>query len=315
MHADAVGMSDTHFRIDAVGVRAARALRDGARGAVSAVFERSFYIVIDGQWICVVPHGGGLGPLNAQCGESDLSGAIKRPLRVGDAVVIANKTVRIDPVLSFAFDRATTWRPAFPPAWDVHSLARGLAHLNQEVASRALPPEGLASLLTRADGGRLNAVAAAAREPLEVLRKMVMAAAGHDDFSPDVSALIPLLGLGPGLTPSGDDAIGGALIALHMLGQDGLRDAIWAKLSPHVAAATGDISRAHLEAAAEGFGHEAMHRVAASILTGDVTHLGEAIDAVDAIGHTSGWDALVGMTVALSAWLQMQDVRERSGEP
>lgn len=307
-------MSDTHFRIDAVGVRAARALRDGARGAVGSVFERSIYIVIDGQWICVVPHGGGLGPLNARCGESDLGKAIKRPLRVGDAVVIANKTVRIDPVLSFAFDRAATWRPAFPPAWDAHSLARGLAHLNREIASRTLPSEGLASLLN-ADPQHLSAVAAAAREPLEVLRKMVMAAAGHGDFWSDVSALIPLLGLGPGLTPSGDDAIGGALIALHLLGQDGPRDAIWAKLSPHVAAATGDISRAHLEAAAEGFGHEAMHRVAASILTGDVTHLGEAIDAVDAIGHTSGWDALVGMTVALSAWLQMQGVRERSGEP
>jgi hypothetical protein len=314
MHADTVGMNAAHFRIDAVGVCAARALRGVARGAVGAVFERSFYIVIDGQWICVVPHGGGLGPLNAQCGESDLSGAIKRPLRVGDAVVIANKTVRIDPVLSFAFDRATTWRPAFPPAWDTHSLTRGLAHLNREIASRTLPSEGLASLLN-ADPQHLNAVAAAAREPLEVLRKMVVAAAGHGDFSPNDSALIPLLGLGPGLTPSGDDAIGGALIALHLLGQDGPRDAIWAKLSPHVAAATGDISRAHLEAAAEGFGHEAMHRAAASILTGDVTHLGEAIDVVDAIGHTSGWDALVGMTVALSAWLQMQDVRERSGEP
>lgn len=304
-----------NFQIDAVGVCAARALRDGTRGTVGAVFERSFYIIIGGQWICVVPRGGGLGPLNAQCRESDLGKAIKRPLRVGDAVVIANKTVRIDPALSFAFDRAAIWRPAFPPAWDAHSLARGLAHLSQEIASRTLPPEGLASLLTRADGEHLNAVAAAAREPLEALRKMVMAAAGHGDFSPDVSALIPLLGLGPGLTPSGDDTIGGALIALRMLGQDGPRDAIWAKLSPHVAAATGDISRAHLEAAAEGFGHEAMHRVAASILTGDVTHLGEAIDAVDAIGHTSGWDALVGMTVALNTWLQMQDVRERSGNP
>ncbi len=87
------------------------------------------------------------------------------------------------------------------------------------------------------------------------------------------------------------------------------RDSIWKKLSLHVAAATNDISRAHLEAAAEGFGHEAIHRIANSLLTGDATHLHEEIDAVHAIGHTSGWDALVGVVMTLNVWLETQGAR------
>ena len=35
-----------------------------------------------------------------------------------------------------------------------------------------------------------------------------------------------LIGLGPGLTPSGDDFIGGMLIALRMLGKHGAADAV-----------------------------------------------------------------------------------------
>jgi hypothetical protein len=111
--------------------------------------------------------------------------------------------------------------------------------------------------------------------------------------------------LGPGLTPSGDDVIGGALIVLHLLGEDRARDALWAALRPHAKTATGDISFAHLEAAAEGLGHEAMHRIANALMSGD-DNLREKLDAVHAIGHTSGWDALVGIVAALEAWLSVE---------
>lgn len=299
--------SDYAFQIDAIGVSAVRALRDGARGEVGAVFERSFYIVIGGQWICLVPSGGGLGPLNAQCRECTLGNAIKKPLRVGDAVAVANKSINTNSVLQFSFDRAAVWVPAPPGPWAKDSAARGLAHFSRAIVSRPLPQDGLAMLLTDASPPHLNAVAKAAQEPLRSLRAMLLAAIMRSDFSPDVGALFPLMGLGPGLTPSGDDAIGGALIALHLLGEIHARDSIWEKLSPHVAAATNSISRAHLHAAAEGFGHEAIHRIANSLLTGDAAHLREEIDAVHAIGHTSGWDALAGVVMTLTVWLEAQN--------
>lgn len=296
------------FQIGAIGARAARALRDGASGEVAAVFERSFYIVVGGQWICLVPSGGGAGPLNAQCLERDL-GNIKNFIRVGDAVDVSNKSINIASSLKFSFERAVIWTPVSPGPWNKDSVARGLAHFNRAIVSRTLPQDGLAILLTDAGPVHLNAVAKAAQEPLRSLREILIAGILHNDFSSDIGALVPLLGLGPGLTPSGDDAIGGALIALHLLGEDRVRDSIWEKLFAHISAATNDISRAHLEAAAEGFGHEAIHRIANSLLTGDATHLREEIDAIHAIGHTSGWDALAGVVMTLNVWLETEGVR------
>lgn len=302
-----VGSAGRH--VFQIGARAARALRDGARGEVGAVFERSFYIVIDGRWICLVLSDGGAGPLNAQCREHDLGGVFKKPIRVGDAVSIANKSINIASVLKFSFDHAVVWTPASPGAWDKDSVARGLAHFNRAIVSRAPPQDGLAMLLRRANPVHLNAVAKAAQEPLRSMREIFIAVITHPDLSPNIGAFVPLLGLGPGLTPSGDDAIGGALIALHLLGEYRARDAIWEKLCPYIAAATNNISRAHLNAAAEGFGHEAIHRIANSLLAGDAAHLREEIDAVHAIGHTSGWDALAGLVMTLTVWLEAQNVR------
>jgi hypothetical protein len=182
---------------------------------------------------------------------------------------------------------------------------QGLDQLHQAIASRELPKEGLAQFL---QSGIIpsTAVAKAAQEPLQNLRAVLRSAiAGRET---KIDALLPLIGLGPGLTPSGDDVVGGALIALHLLGEGRARDALWAALRPHAKAATGDISFAHLEAAAEGFGHEIIHRIANALMSGHDDSR-EKLDAVHAIGHTSGWDALVGVVAALEAWLSVQDAR------
>ncbi|MFX8976555.1 DUF2877 domain-containing protein, partial [Acinetobacter baumannii] len=46
----------------------------------------------------------------------------------------------------------------------------------------------------------------------------------------DCSALVNLIGLGPGLTPSGDDLVGGALIALAELDLPNIRDVLWSTI-------------------------------------------------------------------------------------
>src|SRR4051812_41096132 len=48
-----------------VGRVARRGLRDGARGRVRAVFDSSFYVTLEDQWICLGPQALGPGPLNA----------------------------------------------------------------------------------------------------------------------------------------------------------------------------------------------------------------------------------------------------------
>ncbi len=105
-----------------------------------------------------------------------------------------------------------------------------------------------------------------------------------------------LIGLGPGLTPAGDDFVGGAMIALRACGKnagDGaLADRIAAWALPLARTNTNRISRAHLECAAVGEGHQALHDYLASGSERDLALLRR-------IGHTSGIDAAAGALHAL----------------
>ena len=66
------------------------------------------------------------------------------------------------------------------------------------------------------DGASLPPVAAAGRVPGRYLSELVEAGDAIDG-----NALVPLLGLGPGLTPSG--LLCGVLITLHLVGRTPLR--------------------------------------------------------------------------------------------
>jgi len=109
-----------------------------------------------------------------------------------------------------------------------------------------------------------------------------------ENSSPD-----ELIGLGPGLTPAGDDFVGGAMIALRIAGNAALADRIAAWALPLAKTKTNRISRAHLECAATGEGHEALHDLLESF---DEKHL----DRLARVGHTSGLDAAAGALLALA---------------
>ena len=101
-----------------------------------------------------------------------------------------------------------------------------------------------------------------------------------------------LIGLGPGLTPAGDDFVGGAMIALRASGDVATADRIAAWALPLAAERTSRISRAHLACAAQGEGHEALHDWLNGF--GD-----DAYRRLERIGHTSGLDAAAGAALAL----------------
>jgi hypothetical protein len=102
-----------------------------------------------------------------------------------------------------------------------------------------------------------------------------------------------LIGLGPGLTPAGDDFVGGAMIALRTFGHVDVADRIAAWALPLSKERTSRISRAHLECAAMGEGHEALHDWLTGFAEQDLQRLAR-------IGHTSGLDAAAGAVAALA---------------
>ena len=228
----------------------------GAR--VIAVFERSCYVEAPAGLACVGRVGNG--PLNAPCDS------LPQGLAVGDS-------------LRVELDGAAIWRPGAAPAWDATVVDASLARL-VEAARDRLPCEGLGYLLDPA------------REEPPAVQALTRWLSGPTGTLDGAAGLI---GLGPGLTPSGDDLLGGAMCALHAArrGDIAARLADW--VLPLAQTGTNRISYAHLACAAEGECGEAVSDAIAAIIAGATPDLVR----IDAIGHTSGWDALAGAVLAL----------------
>jgi hypothetical protein len=288
-----------------IGVLARRALSDGARGEVAAVFARSAYLVIAGQWICVGTPAIGAGPLNVVCAA--LPWRHGAAIAVGDPVAVRGTSLSIGSSWRLSFAAATVWcPPSRPRSFDP---ARGLAALDAAIAG-CLPAEGLGFILRGDPVLPTTPLATVAAAPVGALRALIAAAAGDRPARLDADDIAPLLGLGPGLTPSGDDFVGGVLIALALIELSDLRDRLWSAFAPRITAATNRISGAHLAAAAQGLGHAALHAILDHILAGRDAGISDHLRAIDAIGHTSGWDALAGaVTVLRQAMLTQSGLR------
>ena len=105
-----------------------------------------------------------------------------------------------------------------------------------------------------------------------------------------------LIGLGPGLTPSGDDFLVGALALLDALTERKVHAALAAAIADVSPASTSALSRCFLTAVAAGHIGEHLHGAVASVISGKPD---SAIAAVRNIGHSSGWDMLAGIATAL----------------
>lgn len=108
-----------------------------------------------------------------------------------------------------------------------------------------------------------------------------------------------LIGLGPGLTPSGDDALAGIECALRAVGHP-MAGFLGAALGD-VEARTTTVSVALLRHAARGEAAERVHRLLDGLLGADPAALGPAIDAAIRYGATSGSDLLAGVLLGLDA--------------
>ena len=287
------------FAIERMGRAARGCLAPGGRGSVLAVFRRSFYVELDGVLACIGPEGMGAGPLNAL---ARLTGGLDwraSGLVAGAAAHVDARCLRIGNRFEFGLGPALGWLPARPaPGWSRQSLTVGLAELRRAAGSYDLS-QGLARLVMSeapvddilVERGRAGATA---------LREWLADTA--DRGRAPVPAVSDLIGLGPGLTPAGDDLIGGALIALGALGhaEAAAKLADWAL--PIARTRTGKISFAHLSCAADGEGAAALHDAIAAVAGNDADAISAALADLDGIGHSSGWDALAGAVTVMSVF-------------
>ena len=241
------------FRVERAGRFAREALQAG-EGEVCAVFRRSCYLRAPGErFVCIGDASLGNGPLNAIVRDFALP-------RAGERIVTNQEGMEL-------------WQPPAPvtgqPDLELLKIAAG----------RRVPAEGLGCLVI----GKHNALSGHAQPALDALERWLVGNAIGAEAE-------QLIGLGPGLTPSGDDYFGGMLVALRLSGRARQAEGLWRWLKPRLKERTSAISAAHLAAAAAGEAHEALHRV----LNGELD-----LDALHAVGHTSGWDALAGAVAVL----------------
>jgi hypothetical protein len=249
-----------HYRFTAEVVgRAAREALAAGEGEVCAVFRRSFYLRFGKSYACIGDASLGRGPLNALVGEF-------REPALGDLVAVSTEA-------------AQHWEPSAP-----RSEARPNLDALRACLDGHVPQEGLGGLIL----GVHNALSVHAQPALEAIDRWLAGNALGNEVA-------QLIGLGPGLTPSGDDYLGGVLVALRWLGRGAQADSLWRWLEPRLPRQTSSISAAHLGAAASGQVHEALHEVLENLSAWQVPDLHPSLARLDAVGHTSGWDALAGI--------------------
>lgn len=293
-------MTEPTVIVEEIGWLAQAAVSAAKDGWVAAPLTRAFYVKTDlGDWLCVGQESLGAGPLNVCC-RSDKATSVCRPAK-GAAVRFHDGAMVIEGTGRFLHLQARRWAPPLRPPWRPSSLRLGLSALKH----LAKPPaEGLGrlgfDLAGRFAQGPVERMAVEAARSFEtvVLHLVKNGAASH------LHPVERLLGLGPGLTPSGDDYLAGSMVALELLGEITVRDTIWDTIRQRAPALTSALSFAHLQAAAAGALSEPIHLLLCSVLANERERLPARLAAVGAIGHTSGWDALAGALCVFRLWLE-----------
>jgi hypothetical protein len=271
-------------------------LTEGAQGQVLAVYRHSLYVALRArsteQVAAVVDAPLGNGPLSLVARH-----LLDPPVAAGDPVVLEDGCLGIGPV-SLSVAGSKPWDPVIR----IHStdLVPEAVEGCRDLVVREAPPHSLAALLPalRGDGADLEPWQ---RTALRHARQLVQGAS-TGSLGEVREGAMGLVGLGPGLTPSGDDFLCGFLLGLSVAGE---RRFIGVILD--AAKATHRISRAYVWAAARGGAAEVWHRLLFALCTARGWE--EATRAVLRTGETSGADALAGFL----AWWATPARRPRTG--
>ena len=246
---------------------------DDVTGRVRAMFERCAYLAMDDGPALVLHAAAGAHtptslcpatwpPVGAMIAVGDMVAGRAGHLKVGNLVLDVRG--------------ARVWRPAGSPVVRATSLSdRGIG-----------AEHGLA---LRAANERTGDLMPALERALAVR-----------DGDRVLTCVTSLVGRGPGLTPSGDDALVGMLAALHRLGAESPEPA--RLLCPAVAAhlhRTGDISAHYLGLAVAGHLGEQLIALCDTVAGGEPDDVTAAAAAVVATGATSGADALLGFVAGV----------------
>ena len=291
------------LRVTHCGLLAHRLLQEGRNGRVAAVFDKTFYVRSGNGVACIGTTALLSGPFTVAtdtCCDTDWRA---RVLRVGVPWQVSNSTIYFGHGLRIRLNGARVWRPGQPARMRCdQELNHAMAAFYHAMRGR-VPNKGLGKFVVQPSPYNDQRLFKMAREPVARLRHWLSRKGCGDGAvsSTALQSVRPLLGLGPGLTPSGDDFLAGIMITLHAFGRKDLAHELWRTIRPWALQAGNFISFAHLNAASKGLGFAPIHGFLDALQRGDSVEMTAYINSIDNIGHTSGWDTLAGVLTAVDA--------------
>lgn len=273
------------------------------RGVVHSVFRTTLNVSIDGALLAIAaPSVGGL-PNGIVV---DLGSDFRR-IGIHAGMEIDHETQRLSiagAAMAIELGEAAAWSPRLrvaagdpgAPARRWHARSGAVRALAASAAARRPGHErGLEALLPAVRTDDSSGVAGRAAPLLARLDRAVR----DDDRAAATAVARTMIGLGPGLTPSGDDALVGVEAACNAVGSPMagfLADAL-----DDVAERTTTIAATFLQHAGRGEFAERLHGVLEDLVGSDDSRVWPAIERAIAWGASSGTDCLVGILLGLDA--------------
>ena len=268
----------------------------GRGGEIHSTYRSTVNVRFPGDRLVCLHRGRDLiAPFGIALGPQFASPAFER-IAKGTPVQTAEGALRIPGAgLEVTTAGATVWKPQALPAALSPPAARRHADILKGVMLRHNHPDGLAGLVEMADTAPLLR---RARTSVTTL----MEGMARRDPTLIMAGAEPLLGLGPGLTPAGDDFLAGFLGMAVLASPSALavvRDA-GGPLLRLARTQTTLLSYAFLAEALQGVLAPPVDALAAAILRdAEPKAVGQAAMGAAALGHTSGLDTLAGMVFSL----------------
>lgn len=300
----AIKLCKSHFIISLDNL-AKVAVENNLFGHIIAVFDSSIYLQITDKIICLGNKNLKNSPITIITSLPENLSFKTFKLKIGEKVSFFDRNIRIQDI-TFAFDENTKiWHPAelnYPFILD--NARQGVRYFHKILQQKELEPRGLCEILffKNLNDEKLNYNKKVLSEISECKHWICQSRVQKN------RACMPrpywaenLLGLGFGLTPSGDDFIGGVMIGLHICKKVKMAQCIWKHVYKNISYLTTPIAGAHLYAASTGLGPGDIHKLADAILSGNAEGMAELVRSLDMIGQTSGWDIFAGVYVVIEA--------------